>query len=276
MKNRISVSHLRIGLTACAMLLTCSALAQLGGETRRSRMVLADRGLPPLHLKSHLVNAAITGRIAKITAESVYRNDSSRELEATFVFPLPEGATVERFTMWMNGEPVEAKVAEKDRARATYESIVNRRKDPGLIEQIGDGLFQMRIYPVLPNSDQKVRIEYSQVIPMNQNGKALLFSYPLACDAPRTPEASIVQDFVVALTLDMEGPIASLESDTHRISRHIDANQKHKARVSIEEGLATLDKDFVLKIALEKRRRRRSAFWPTVRRPTATMRKTAR
>ncbi|HYF48221.1 MAG TPA: VIT domain-containing protein [Planctomycetota bacterium] len=248
------------GRSCCAVVLLFAAFAASqteaatarDGRRFRTNMVLNDNSVPPLALKSHIVNVDIRGRVAKVVSESVYHNSSARELEATYVFPLPKGATVEKFIMWMNGEPVEAKVGEKEAARRTYESIVHRKKDPGLIEQIAEGVFRMRVYPVMPGADQKVRLEYSYVLPISEKGTVVTFDYPL--DVPPAEKTdAVAKNFVVTVGLEMEAPIASIESSTHKISYRINEENPRKARASIEEADATLDRDFALKITLKER-----------------------
>jgi Ca-activated chloride channel family protein len=216
-------------------------------------MELNDRSLPPLHLKSHIVTAQINGRVARVVAESTYHNDTQQQLEAIYTFPLPEGAAVDRFVMWMDGKEVEAQVAEKNLAAQTYESIVHRKKDPGLMEQVSANVFRFRIFPVMPGADQKVRMEYSHVLPLAENGTVLHFDYPLQMPSPRDASSEIARNFVVSVKLEMESPIASLESTTHAISSHIRTEDPRQARASIEMAHAALDKDFSLKVTMQNK-----------------------
>lgn len=254
--NRPSTPHIILAL-ACAGLVSFAAhgatVALANPARPRPSMEVADKSLPPLYLKNHIVNAEIHGRVARVVTESVYHNDTSQQLEAIYVFPLPQGATVEKFIMWMDGKPVEAQVGEKNAARQTYEEIVRRKKDPGLIEQVADGVFKMRIFPVLPGADQKVRLEYSHVLPLTSNGTVLNFDYPLAANAPSEggKQELIASNFVVSVSMDMEAPIASIESSSHAISQHIRDGEPNRARASIEQVHTALDRDFTMKIALK-------------------------
>ena len=42
--------------------------------------------------------------MAVTTVEQAFRNHTDRQLEATYIFPLPKGANVNRFTMWVDGK----------------------------------------------------------------------------------------------------------------------------------------------------------------------------
>ncbi len=69
-------------------------------------------------------------------------------MEGTYVFPLPEDAAVSSFDMWVDGKKFEGKLLGRDEARRIYEDIVRQQKDPALLEYIGRGAFQARIFPI--------------------------------------------------------------------------------------------------------------------------------
>jgi hypothetical protein len=246
-------THRVLLVLACCGLTSLAAHAFDAPPRQRPAMQLSDTTLPPLYLKSHIVNAEIRGRVARVVTESVYHNDTSQQLEATYVFPLPDDAAVERFVMWMDGKPVEAQVGEKDSARRTYEQIVARKKDPGLVEQVSAGVFKMRIFPVMPGSDQKVRLEYSQVLPLSSNGTVVTYDYPLAAPQEKNAREVVAANFVVSVSMEMEAQIASIESPSHQISQHIKPDEPAKARASIESAHTALDRDFSLKISLKNK-----------------------
>ncbi len=51
-------------------------------------------------------------------------------MEATYLFPLPPGAVVNKFTLIADGKEVKAKLLDKDEAQRIYEDIVRRRREP--------------------------------------------------------------------------------------------------------------------------------------------------
>ena len=52
-------------------------------------LIPQDKTLPPLALVNHKVNVAIEDQVAITTVEQSFRNHTSRNLEATFLFPGP-------------------------------------------------------------------------------------------------------------------------------------------------------------------------------------------
>ena len=94
-----------------------------------------DEPLPPyLSIKYHHVEIKIDNQVAQTTVDQVFRNDYPRDLEGTYIFPLPEDASISKFSMFVGGEELKGEILDRDRARRIYEEIVRRRKDPALLE----------------------------------------------------------------------------------------------------------------------------------------------
>src|SRR5438105_7469564 len=69
-------------------------------------LIPEDKSLPPLGMLSHSVSIAIQDQVAVTRVEQVFRNHTDRPLEATYVFPVPKGASIRQFSMWMDGKEV--------------------------------------------------------------------------------------------------------------------------------------------------------------------------
>src|SRR5207249_3978401 len=78
-----------------------------------------------------------------------------------YVFPVPKGASVRKFSMWVDGKEVKGELVEADKARQIYTAIVQRTQDPGLLEYLGNNLIRLRVFPVPPRGDQKVALAYT-------------------------------------------------------------------------------------------------------------------
>ena len=195
--------------------------------------------VPPVRLLGHSVQAELNDRIASVTVEQVFHNYSGRQLEGTYLFPLPEGAVVSKFAMTMGGKMVQGEIIERGEARRIYQSIVSRRRDPGLLEYMGRGLFRAKVFPIMPRSDLTIRISYQQVLP--EDAGTIEFRYPLATD--RLNGASVQKasvDVKVASSVD----IKTIYSPSHRLE--IQREGERTARVSYERSNARQDKDLLL------------------------------
>src|SRR5207248_5140734 len=123
-------------------------------------------------------------QVSATRVEQTFRNHTPRQLEATYVFPVPKGASVNKFTMWIGDREVKGELLEAPKAREIYNSIVRRTQDPGLLEYIGTNLLRMRVFPIPPNGDQKVTLSYTSVA--NREGGMIEYVYPLKTDGKAT------------------------------------------------------------------------------------------
>ncbi|AWO02052.1 hypothetical protein DLD77_10270 [Chitinophaga alhagiae] len=113
-------------------------------------------------LQSLKVDVQVTGNIATTVMTMQFRNNGSKVLEGELSFPLPEGVTVSRYALDINGHMREAVPVEKRKATETFESIEQRRVDPGLLEKTEGNNFRTRIYPFLPNRTRTILIGYEE------------------------------------------------------------------------------------------------------------------
>lgn len=199
------------------------------------------RPRPPVTLKGHKVEATVRDQVAEVTVEQVFHNHSGRQLEGTYIFPLPEGASVSRFAMTMGGKMVEGEIIEADKARRIYQSIVSRRRDPGLLEYMGRGLFRARVFPIMPKSDLTIRLTFQQVL--EDNAGTLEFRYPLATDRLNaTPVPSVLVDIKVESSIDLK----ALYTPSHQVE--INRDGERKARITYERQGKKQDRDLLLYI----------------------------
>jgi Ca-activated chloride channel homolog len=208
-------------------------------------LVPTDTSLPPLAIESHRVEVNIKDRTAETKVVQVFKNSTSRILEATYTFPLPKGASISDFALWMDGKRVSGEVLEKEKARAIYEGIVSRMKDPGLLEYIGNDLFQARIFPIPANGTQKVEISFTTILPRERGVSQ--YTYPLKTGGKA---ATTLADFTMTVKLESKTPIKSVYSPSHTV--YVKKKDDTHATVGFEFDKATLEKDFQLYYSLSK------------------------
>src|SRR6516162_9575098 len=143
-------------------------------------LIPVEKSVPPLAMLNHHVTINIDDQVAVTRVEQTFRNHTSRQLEATYVFPVPKGASVRKFSMWVNGKEVPGELVEADKARKIYTEIVQRTLDPGLLEYMGNNLLRLRVFPVPANGDQKIALSYTSIAG-NDNG-LVEYIYPLRTD----------------------------------------------------------------------------------------------
>ena len=218
---------------AAAVLLALAAPAQAIGL-----LVPTDPGLPPLGLVNHRVDVKVKERGATTHVDMTFSNPTNRQLEATFLFPLPKGATVDELALWMNGKREVGSVMEKQKARAIYESIVRRARDPGLIEYVDSELVEIRVFPIPPNGTQRIELTYSHLV--DYDGGLYRYTYPMKTDQRAT---STLQDFTFSLHVDGRAPLKNLYSPTHAVAARRKGNS---GDASIEKNNFSLADDLRL------------------------------
>jgi len=202
-------------------------------------LVPTDTQLGPLSIRSHRVDVQINERVAESRVTQVFRNHTDRQLEATYIFPVPPGASVSGFAMTVNGVRQEGQLLEAGEARSIYEGIVARLQDPGLVEYMGGNLFRARVFPIPPRGDQTIEIRFAQTL--GYQSSTLHYRYPLRTTGP---QAQTLEDFSLRATINSRIPVRSVYSPTHRI----DTTRRGDRQVTVgfEEGRAALDRDFDL------------------------------
>src|SRR4030067_2988970 len=117
-----------------------------------------------LVIRYHRVTVRIEDQIAVTHVDQVFFNPNDWPVEGIYVFPLPLDAAVSDFILWVDGNPVEGEVLDAEQARRTYEEIVMSLKDPALLEYADRGAVRARIFPIPPQGERRIELEYTQVL----------------------------------------------------------------------------------------------------------------
>lgn len=158
------------------------------------------------------VNARVVDQVAQVQVSQSFVNTGSRQLEVSFVFPLPYDGAVDQMTLMVDGKEFPAKLLKADEARRMYEEIVRKNRDPALLEWIGTGLFRTSVFPVPPGAKRSVSMRYSQLCRKQEGLTDFLF--PLST-AKYTSQA--VEKVSLRVTVQSESDIKNVYSPTHSV-----------------------------------------------------------
>ncbi len=161
------------------------------------------------------VRVTIEGHRARTVVDHVFRNPHQRMLEGTFKYPVPSGASVCGYAMYVGtrvrpagfpmgktsppdlpgeivspsvaplfpeadrdwGELRQARVVKRDEGREAFEKITRVRIDPALLEKDDGNFFTGRVFPIQPLGMNRVIIAYEETLPM-QDGR-MMYRFPL-------------------------------------------------------------------------------------------------
>ena len=191
------------------------------------------------------VNTRINDQIAVTSVDQEFYNPNPSRLEGTFVFPIPKGAHIDKFTMEIDGKQAEAELLSADKARHIYEDIVRKLKDPALLEYAGRDIFKVRIFPIEPNSKKRITISYTQLLKSDDG----LISYVLPLNTEKYSSKPI-KSVSVHVDLESKRSLKSIYSPSHAVE--VKRRGSTRATVGYEASDVQPDADFALYFAPEK------------------------
>jgi hypothetical protein len=218
---------------------------QTANESLGSLIAKVDGRNVPLSVGYHKVTVDIRDQIARTTIEESFVNHTDAATEGVFYFPLPQDASISGFGMWIGNELVMADVVEKQRAREIYEQIKRERRDPGLLEWQGGNIFSARVWPIPGNGEKRVKIVYTQVLPLR--GNTYRYNYALQSEMLQQHP---LKDLSLTVNVNSEIPLKKVWSPTHSTR---DQFTPAAARVEFSAQEYTPNKDFEVVIEQEKR-----------------------
>jgi Ca-activated chloride channel family protein len=204
-----------------------------------------------LEIKEQRVRVVINNGVAVTEVDQTFLNRENRVVEALYTFPVPRGASVSDFTMWIGGKPMVGEVVEKKRAREIYESYRQVRRDPGLLEQVDFRRFEMRIFPIAAGAEQRVRLVYHQELEFDND--VATYVYPLATTT-RGGASETAGRFTFNLDARSEVPIVELTTSSHQDRLATARHNAHYRQASLEATAADLSRDVVVAYRLERPR----------------------
>jgi len=199
----------------------------------------------PMEVSYVKVNTRINDQIAVTSVDQEFYNPNPSRLEGTFVFPIPKGAHIDKFTMEIDGKQAEAELLSADKARHIYEDIVRKLKDPALLEYAGRDIFKVRIFPIEPNSKKRITISYTQLLKSDDG----LISYVLPLNTEKF-SAKPIKNVSVHVDLESKRSLKSIYSPSHAVE--VKRRGSTSATVGYEASDVQPDADFALYFAPEK------------------------
>ncbi len=242
MKTKLSKFRklLGVGFTALALLAMLSPPA-----SHAAGLLIADGGLGGvLEVKEHEVQVTINNGIAVTRVTQVFHNTEKRQVEALYTFPVPRGASVANFSMWIGGREMVGEVLEKNRAREIYNSYKEQRRDPGLLEQTDYRTFEMRVFPIAPEADQKVQITYYQELDFDAD--TATYIYPLATVSRKSIDSRATGKFAIGFDIKSAVPITDVQSPSHGAAFAVAKHSPSYWQANLETAGGSLARDIVI------------------------------
>lgn len=176
-----------------------SATAQ--GELTARR----DDGDPTtMPLVEETLSVRIDRQHARTTLGQTYQNELGSQVEGRYLLRTDVAARVEGFAYWNGPEKVVGEVFEKESAREVYSEVTGFGRDPGLLEQTGEGEFDFRVFPIEPGEPKRVEVTFGQWL--TQVGRSVVYRVPLRHRRP-----------TIRVSLTEDRPVQAITSPTHAL-----------------------------------------------------------
>ena len=257
-------------------------LARLEGEAAPGTTTVTP-SVDRFILERTEVEGEISGVLARVRVEQVFRNPYSERLEVLYVFPLPEDAAVDGYRFQIGELVVDGVVKTREEARRDYESARDDGRKAALLEEERANIFSQSLANVPPDAEVRVRIEY--VHPVEIDDTRYTFRFPMVVapryvpgtplarpnlgrgwgrDTDEVPDASRItppvlpegvrrgDDVSIHLVLDAGMPIQGVTAVTHEID--VVRPSPTRAEIRLKNGTTIPNKDFVVDYRLDGER----------------------
>jgi Ca-activated chloride channel homolog len=121
-------------------------------------------GVEAMPLESTRADVHISGVIADVVVTQTYRNDGDQTINARYVFPASTRAAVYGMKMTIGARTIEAKIKEREAARAEYEEAKRDGKTASLLEEDRPNVFSMNVANILPKDRIDVELHYTELL----------------------------------------------------------------------------------------------------------------
>ncbi len=125
------------------------------------------------------VQISVSGLAIRTTLKQMFRNDGAEWVEGIYVFPLPDGAAVDRLRMIVGERFIEGEIREKEAAKKEYEQAKRQGKKASLVEQQRANLFTTSVANIGPGQEVTIEIEYLDTVRYDEGTFSLRFPMTL-------------------------------------------------------------------------------------------------
>ncbi|HEY5447664.1 MAG TPA: VWA domain-containing protein [Polyangia bacterium] len=124
------------------------------------------------------INVDIDGQHATTRLRQTFHNRMAYPVEGLYTLRAGSGTKAEGFAYWNGEQKIVGEVFERGVARQVYQNVTRQRRDPGLLEETGDGVFSFAVSPIASGERKRVEVSYGQWLA--RHGSTVELHAPLA------------------------------------------------------------------------------------------------
>lgn len=137
------------------------------------------------------VDIDVTGPVVRARVTQRFENPSDQWVEGVYVFPLPDGAGVDRLRILIGDRAIEGEIRERQEARRIYEEARSAGVRASLVEQERPNMFTNSVANIGPGETVVVQIEYQDQARLVDGAYELRF--PMVVGPRYVPAPRVVQ-----------------------------------------------------------------------------------
>ena len=173
---QVKLRHLFVAFIAIVVAFTSSYAQTQEDKTLAPYFVVqGDPNIDQLPLKDTRVAITVSGVIADVTVRQIYRNEGSRPINASYVFPASTRAAVYAMRMQIGNEIIVAKIKEREQAKRDFEAAKEEGKSASLLEEQRPNVFSMSLANVMPQEQVEIELRYTELIVPTDNVYEVVF-----------------------------------------------------------------------------------------------------
>src|SRR5215216_133421 len=173
---QVNLRNLFVALIAVAIAFTCGRAQTPEDKTLAPYFVVqGDPSVDHLPLKDTSVELSVSGVIADVKVRQIYRNEGSRPINASYVFPASTRAAVYSMRMQIGNEIIVAKIKEREQAKQDFEKAKEEGKSASLLEQQRPNVFSMSLANIMPQEQVEIELRYTELLVPTDNVYEVVF-----------------------------------------------------------------------------------------------------
>jgi len=176
---QVNLRNLCFALIAVAVVFTSGYAQQQEDNAEKTLapyfVVQGDPSVDQLPLKDTRVDISVAGVIADVKVRQIYRNEGSRPINASYVFPASTRAAVYSMRMQIGNEIIVAKIKEREQAKQEFEQAKEEGKSASLLEQQRPNVFSMSLANIMPQEQVEIELRYTELLVPTDNVYELVF-----------------------------------------------------------------------------------------------------
>src|SRR5690349_20552555 len=173
---QVHFRNLFVALIAVAIAFTTSRAQTPEDKTLAPYFVVqGDPSVDHLPLKDTQVQILVSGVIADVKVRQIYRNEGSRPINASYVFPASTRAAVYSMHMQIGDRIIVEKIKEREKAKQDFEKAKEERKSASLLEQQRPNVFSMSLANIMPQEQVEIELRYTELLVPTDNVYELVF-----------------------------------------------------------------------------------------------------